>query len=614
MYCNRVFKLLLFAQYKIKHSFAGAVMKVKILLFSLLLLISISTLRSQTFTNVAQQIGIQTTYFDDYYIPGGGAGFADYDNDGDIDLLVASRTRFVFYRNDNGMFTDVTSQTGINFTGDCLKSVVWGDYNNDGWRDVFLTSWYSGSRLYKNNGNGTFSDVTTQSGISMPFNYQTTTAAWGDVNRDGYLDLYIGNYGNIEGAGEQPNYFYKNNGNGTFTDITNSSGAKDSLYKKPLAIVIYDYNMDGWQDIYIAMDKHQRCTLFKNLGNGTFEDVTYFSGTMCYFDAMGIAVGDYNHDGWMDLHVSNGPPGNATFRYNGNGTFTDVAVQTNTTINKECWGNSFIDYNNDTWCDLYASASAGIDMCDVLYKNNGNNTFSNVGYGLGIRDSTYTYGIAKGDYNNDGYPDICATMSRDSIAHFYKNSGGSNNWIKLKCIGTQSNKDAIGTYVTSYTGGTMNRQVILGGSSFLSSDDVELIIGLGTSEKADSIVINWTNGIVDRSYNIQKNGRYTAIEGSGVIGIQPISNEVPFAFGLYQNYPNPFNPITKIRFSLPESGNVMLKIYDISGREVKTLVNQNMKAGTYEADFDASGISSGVYFYKMTSGNFINTKKMIVTK
>ncbi len=589
-------------------------MNLKILLFSGFLLLSVSCIKSQTFTNVAQQIGIHSTYFDDYYIPGGGAGFADYDNDGDIDLLVGGRTNFIFYRNDNGFFTDVTNQTGINFTGDCLKSVIWGDFNNDGWRDVYLTSWYSGSRLYKNNGNGTFTNITVSSGINVPVNYQTTTAAWGDINRDGFLDLYICNYGNIEGAGEQPNYFYKNNGNGTFTDITNSSGAKDSLYKKPLSIVIFDYNMDGWQDIYISMDKYQRSTLFKNLGNETFQDVTVFSNTQCNFDAMGTAVGDYNHDGLLDMHISNGPPGNATFRNNGNGTFTNVAVATNTTINKECWGNSFIDYDNDGWCDLYASSAAGIDMCDVLYKNNSNNTFSNICFSIGIRDSTFTYGIAKGDYNNDGYPDIIATMSRDSVAHFYKNSTGSNNWIKLKCIGVQSNKDAIGTIVTSYAGGDMNRQVILGGNSFLSCDDVELIFGLGTADRSDSIVINWTNGHIDRSYNIQKNGRYTAVEGSGVIGIEPISNEVPFAYGLFQNYPNPFNPTTKIRFSIPEAGYVTLKVYDISGREVKTIVNHSMSAGTYEADFDASGISSGVYFYKMTSANFTNTKKMIITK
>ena len=584
--------------------------------FILLITIAANVSYTQTFTNIALQLGINATYFDDYYVPGGGAGFADYDNDGDPDLIIASRTHFKVYRNDGSSFTDVTAQSGISLAGDCLKSVVWGDYDNDGWRDVYLTSWYTGNKLYKNNGNGTFSDVTAAAGVGVPniFTYQSTTAAWGDINKDGLIDLYVGNYGNIEGQGDQPNFLYKNNGNGTFTDITTSAGVRDSVFKKPLAIVIYDYNMDGWQDIYIAMDKYQRSTMFKNNGNGTFEDVTWTTGTMCFFDAMGIGVADYNHDGWFDLHVSNGPPGNATFRYNGNGTFTDVAVQTNTTINKECWGNGFIDYDNDGWLDLYVTASAGIDMCDVLYRNNRNSTFSNVGFSIGIRDSTFSYGAAKVDYNNDGYMDMCVTMSRDSNAHFYKNSGGSNRWVKLKCTGVQSNKDAIGTIVTAYCNGDINRQVILGGSSYLSTDDVELIFGIGSASSIDSMVIRWTNGTVDRSYNIAANGRYTAVEGSGVIGITPIGTEVPNAYALSQNYPNPFNPSTKIKFSVPVSGKVVMQVYNVLGSVVSTLVNSNVKAGAYEVDFNASGLSSGVYFYKLSSGNFVETKKMILVK
>ena len=582
--------------------------------FMMLLFVNSVIIYSQTFTNVALQIGIQATYFDDYYVPGGGVGFADYDNDGDPDMIIASRTHFKVYRNDNGSFTDVTVLSGINFTGDCLKSVLWGDFNNDGWRDVYLTSWYAGNKLYKNNGNGSFTNVTSGAGVGVPLTFQSTTASWGDINNDGFIDLYVGNYGNIEGAGEQPNFLFKNNGNGTFSDITISANAGDSLYKKPLAIVIYDFNMDGWQDIYISMDKYQRSTMLKNNGNSTFTDVTYQTGTMCYFDAMGIGVGDYNHDGWLDLHVSNGPPGNATFRYNGNGTFTDVAVPTNTTINKECWGNGFIDYDNDGWCDLYVTAAAGIDMCDVLYKNNRNGTFSNIGFGIGIADSTFSYGAARTDYNNDGYPDICVTMSRDSNAHFYKNSGGANNWVKVKCTGVLSNKDAFGTMVTAYYNGDINRQVILGGSSYLSSDDPELIFGIGSAVMIDSMVIKWTNGAVDRSFNIAANGRYTALEGSGIIGITPVGTEVPDNYSLYQNYPNPFNPSTTIKFSVPKSDFVTLSVFDITGKEAAVLVNQNLKAGNYETFFNASGLSSSIYLYRIVTGSYSETKKMILVR
>jgi len=581
--------------------------------YIILLLFICLSIHAQTYTNIASQTGINSVYISNYYVPGGGVGFADYDNDDDPDILLCDFARFKLYRNDNGVFTDVTSQAGINLLGDCLKSVVWGDYNNDGLRDVYLTSWYSGNRLYKNNGNGTFTDVTFTAGVNVPIIFQSTTAAWGDINKDGYIDLYVGNYGNIEGAGDQKNILFKNNGNGTFSDITNSAGVADSSLKKPLATVIFDYDLDGWQDIYIAMDKYQRSTLFKNNGNGTFTDVTYSSHTMCFFDAMGIGVGDFNHDGLFDMHVSNGPPGNAMFRNNGDGTFTNVAVQTNTTINKECWGNSFIDYDNDGWCDLYVTAAAGIDMCDVLYRNNHNSTFTNLGFSSGIRDSIYSYGVAKSDYNNDGYPDLCVTMS-DSNIHFYKNSGGSNKWIKLKCIGVQSNKDAIGTYITVYANGLMNRQIILGGSSFLSCDDVELIFGIGSALQADSVVINWTNGHIDRSFNIAANGRYTAIEGSGVIGIQHIGTEVPASYTLFQNYPNPFNPLTTIKFSVPASGHVNITVFELAGRKVETLVDHNLSAGTYETVFDALDLSSGMYFYRITTGDFVQTKKMMLVK
>lgn len=595
-------------------------MKVNNLLFGIFLVFLSGNIYTQTFTNVAQQIGITCTYNDRFfYIPGGGIGFADFDNDNDPDCIIATSTNFRVFRNDNGNFSDITSASGINFSGDALKSVVWGDYNNDGWRDVYLTSWYSGNRLYKNNGNNTFSDITFLAGLELPnINYQSTTAAWGDINKDGYLDLYVGNYGNIEGLGNQWNMLFKNNGNGTFTDIALSAGVRDSTAKKPLVIAMFDYDMDGWQDIYIANDKTQRSTLFKNNGNETFSDVTYASGTQAFADAMGISVADYNHDGWMDMYISadvtTGVGGNLLFKNNGNGTFTNTAGPTGTKVNKECWGNNFFDYDNDGWSDLFAAASNGIDMCDVLLKNNGNNTFSNVGFPIGIRDSAKSHGSAVCDFNNDGYADLFVILS-DSNAKAYKNSGGSNNWIKIKCTGVQSNRDAIGSIVTVYTGAAMNRQVILAGSSFLSSDDVVLIFGLGTSTQADSVNIKWTNGLSETVTNLPANRHYNIQEGSGVIGIQQISGEIPTEFELQQNYPNPFNPSTTIEFSLPAgANNVNLKIYDISGREVSTLVNQILPAGKYSVGFKAVQLSSGIYFYVLSADNFVQTRKMILTK
>ncbi len=569
---------------------------------------------SQTFTNIATQSGINAIHRDSVYIPGGGVAFADYNNDGYVDMVIATYNKFKLYKNNgDGTFADVTAASGINFTGLSLKSAVFGDYNNDGWRDLYLTSWYDGNKLYKNNGDGTFTDVTTSAGVGVPIFYQSTCAAWGDYNKDGLLDLYVGNYGNIEGMGDQPNILFKNNGNGTFTDVTTQAGVADSIGKKPLGITIFDYDLDGWQDIYINMDKEQRSTMFHNNGNGTFTDVTVASGTNCHVDAMGTSIADYNHDGLLDIYVSNGPPGNILYKNNGNGTFTDVTLQTGTSVNKECWGNNFIDYNNDGWLDIFATAAHGIDRCDVLLRNNGNNTFTNVGFNIGVKDSAFSFGTAKADIDNDGYPDFCVTIT-DSNAHFYKNSGGTNNWIKLKCRGVISNRDAIGTIVTAYYAGEMNRQVILGGNSYLSEDDAVLIFGVGTASSVDSLTFIWTNGLREKAFNLNVNTSYQAVEGSGLIGIKSISSEIPESFTLSQNYPNPFNPSTTIKFSVPQTGIVSLKIYDVTGKETAVLVNELLKPGSYSFDFNASGLASGVYFYRFIANGFTDVKKMILIK
>ncbi len=307
-------------------------MRVKSLLFLLFSLLALPVY-SQTFTNVASLVGIQATYFQHNYVPGGGVAIGDLDNDGFPDVIVATADqtlgsgKIIVYKNNGGVsFTDVTAASGINFSGTSgLKCIIIGDFNNDGWRDVYITSWYSGSRLYKNNGNGTFTDVTAASGINISNTYQTTAASWIDYNNDGNLDLYVCNYGEIESHGDEFNYLFKNNGNGTFTDVTTSAGVADTASKKPLAIVCFDYNNDGWQDILIANDKAQRPTLFKNNGNGTFTDVTFTCGIYCIADGMGLSVADINHTGNMSVVLSNGITGNFLFRNNGNGTFSNIS-------------------------------------------------------------------------------------------------------------------------------------------------------------------------------------------------------------------------------------------------------------------------------------------------
>ena len=594
-------------------------MKAKILLSFLALLVTAS-LYSQTYHNVASQMGISGTYFVHNYVPGGGVALVDINNDGFPDIIMATADtalgsgKIKVFRNNNGAsFTDITSSSGIDFQSSGLKCIVAGDFNNDGFRDIYIASWYSGNRLYKNNGNGTFTNVTAAAGVDMPAHYQSSISSWFDFNNDGYLDLYVGNYGGIESVGDEKNVLFKNNGNGTFTDVTQSAGVADSSMKKPLAVLCFDYNDDGWQDIIIANDKQQRNTLFKNNGDGTFTDVTLTCGIFCIADGMGLSIADINHTGNMSVYLSNGIQGNFLFKNNGGGTFTNISGTSGIRMNKNCWGANFFDYDNDGWDDLYITASLGIDMCDGFFKNNRNLTFTDYVSQAGLVDSCQSHGSAVGDYNNDGYPDLFVTEV-DSNMHVNKNTGGPNHWIKLKCTGTESNHDAIGTSITAYYNGTMCKKVILGGTSYLSCDDVVQIFGIGTANVVDSLVIHWTNGLVETARTLGANNIYYAVEGSGIIGIHNISSEIPKAYNLSQNYPNPFNPATKINFSIPENGFVNMKVFDLLGREVAVPVNQNLKAGIYSVDFNASNLSSGIYFYELRTDKFSETKKMILTK
>jgi hypothetical protein len=328
---------------------------------------------------------------------------------------------------------------------------------------------------------------------------------------------------------------------------------------------------------------------------------------------MGLSIADINHTENMSVYLSNGISGNFLFRNNGNGSFSNISGPSGIVMNKNCWGANFFDYDNDGWDDIFITASLGIDMCDGFFKNNHNNTFTNMVTQAGLVDSCQSYGSAIGDFNNDGYPDIFVTEI-DSNVHVYKNTGAANNWIKFKCTGTVSNRDAIGTSLTIYYAGTMHKKFILGGNSYLSCDDVVQLFGLGSSTSIDSLKINWTNGMTETAYNLAADRIYYAVEGSGIIGIQNISKEIPKSYNLSQNYPNPFNPSTKIQFSVPANGFVNLKVFDLTGREVATLVNQNLRAGTYSVDFNGSNLSSGYYFYELRTESFSETKKMVLTK
>ncbi len=384
-----------------------------------------------------------------------------------------------------------------------------------------------------------------------------------------------------------------------------------------------DYNNDGYQDIYCANDLMKGNTLFKNNGNGTFTNVSELSGAGLQMACMGIAIGDYNEDGWQDIYLSNSPDGNRMLKNNGNGTFSEIAGTLGLNIGKICWGSNFIDYDNDGDLDLFVSVSDGPagqgdpSRQNVLFWNKGNGTFAQaVGTGLDI-DASYSYGNAIGDYNNDGYQDIAILNANGTKTQLWKNNGGTNNWIKIKLKGTLSNRDGIGSRIEIYAGGKVSHRVVTNETSYQSQNSLTQTAGLGTSAVVDSIIVSWPGGQKSKVTSAGINQTITITEG--VLNIQPAIEmkkdlDLPVEYLLSQNYPNPFNPTTVIEYQLPEVTEVSIEIYNIVGQRVKELLLGQKEAGYHKVEFNGAGLPSGIYLYKITAGNFSESKKMILLK
>lgn len=595
-------------------------MKVKIFILSISLTILTNINFSQTFTNVGPQMGLTHMFQNGFN--GGGLSFVDYDSDGYDDLFLSSSSgqTVVAKKNNITNFINVTGIFGFTVISES-KTILCSDYDNDGDKDILIVHFNGFLKLYRNN-NGSYQDVTISSGIGAD-TLKSTAAMWFDYNRDGLLDLYVGCYSGFGNNIPNPNKLFKNLGNGNFQDVSVSSNSQNPG-NKVLAMIALDYNNDSWPDIYIASDRRYGNSLLKNNGNGTFSDVSIQSGTNLVLDAMGLSITDYDNNGYFDIYISNGEEGNAFLKNNGNGTFTEVAATLNMSVNRICWGNNFFDYDNDGDDDLYVAVSGGpINRNNVLFRNNNNGTFTKM-TGIGLENDNFqSYGSALGDVNNDGYIDIASMNTGDPVS-LMRSSGGSNKWIKIKLQGTYSNRDGIGSLIEVYRGSIKTKRYVNCGLSYCSQNSLIQTMGAGTASNIDSIRVYWPSGIRQTVNNISTNQTITITE-SGVIGININNSGIPVKFILNQNYPNPFNPSTVIEYSVPNSTNISIKLYNVLGTEIATIVNGYKTAGNYNVSITeniTSRLSSGIYYYIMTarqnSGSltedFTETKKMILIK
>ena len=504
------------------------------------------------FVDVTQEAGIHWKHVDGrsgqkYFMEtlGSGAAFFDYDKDGDPDLYFVNSaplpgyvsqeipTNCLYQNNGDGTFTDVTEKAGVGDTGYGHGCAV-GDYDNDGHLDLYVTN-YGVNRLYRNNGDGTFTEVAESAGVTEP--RWSTGCAFADYDRDGDLDLYVVNYivfdidenpwcgfkeKGIRAYCEPDNFaaqsdtLYRNNGDGTFTDVTKTAGIYNTT-GKGLGVVWGDYNNDGTPDIYVANDSTENL-FYHNTGNGTFEEVGFMVGVALSEDGvaengMGTAFGDWNNDGWLDLTVTNyAQQTNTLYHNDADGFFTDATATTKTaqlTYPYLGWATAFIDYDNDGYQDLFVAnghlhenlAELGQEgtygQRNLLFRNNtANGTFTEVSESLGpgMTLEDVSRGATFADYDLDGDIDIVVTNSNMAPRLLRNDGGNRKNYLQLRLTATRGSTDAIGARVKITTGNLTQTREVRSGDGYLSQQDLTLHFGIGDYERVDSIEVVWQRG------------------------------------------------------------------------------------------------------------------------
>jgi hypothetical protein len=521
-------------------------------------------------TDVTTQAGIQFQHnsgaFGGKFLPetlGSGCAFLDYDRDGWQDILLINgadwpghkktRSTLKLYRNNgNGTFTDVTSRAGLDVELYGMGVAV-GDYNNDGFPDILITC-VGQNRLFRNTGKGAFVDVTNAAGLGKREGF-STSALWFDYDRDGLLDLFVCNYVKWSPEtdvfcsldGKHKSYctpeayrgatcwLFHNRGNGTFEDVTASSGIFDSS-SKSLGVALFDQNHDGWPDLLVANDT-QPNKLYRNQHNGTFRDSAVETGIAFSSEGkaragMGIDVADFENNGTPGVGITNFDNEMiGLYRMTGK-TFEDIAPQSGVGLasrNSLGFGCAFVDVNLDGWLD-FAVANGHIDETvrnirgnvgyaqpPQLFLNNGKGSFHDVAEEVGgsFDQPKVGRGLASGDFDRDGDLDLLITTN-NGPAYLYRNDQlAGNRSIRFHLVGTKSNRDAIGATVSLYAGGTMQSRTVKGGSSYLSQSELPVTFGLEKRDQADRIVINWPSGRTEEYKNLAAGRAYQCIEGKG---------------------------------------------------------------------------------------------------
>jgi enediyne biosynthesis protein E4 len=528
------------------------------------------------FVDIARAAGIgfqqdATATDEKYYLEtmGTGVGWIDYDQDGLMDLFFVQSaatdvykpshplSSALYHNNGDGTFTDVTEKAGVGAAGLYGQGVAVGDFDNDGYPDLYVTG-YGRAILYHNNGDGTFTDVTEKAGVADKGGW-STSAGWFDYDKDGYLDLLVCNYiewspkNNIWCGEHRPGYraychpdnykgqrlkLYHNNHDGTFTDVSEKSGV-GLPEAKGMGVVLADFNNDGWPDIAVANDTWPNF-LFINKKDGTFKDVSFTSGIAAsedgkYEAGMGIDAADVDGDGWLDLYVTHLDfELNRLYHNNRDETFDDVTYASgigNKAIFLSGVTMKFLDYDNDGWTDICQANGAMLDNINLyhtevtykepmlMFRNMGHGKFEKVSEQLGpdFMRPVAGRGLAVADFDNDGDLDL-AVNDRGDYPELLRNDGGNaNHWLEVLLIGTKSNRDAVGSTLKLTSEGFAQMKQRQGGSGYMSASDPRIHFGLGQRRSIESLEITWPSGTVDKLTNVPIDQIITVKEGAGIV-------------------------------------------------------------------------------------------------
>lgn len=455
------------------------------------------------FTEEAQARGIN--YTPDEFVWGGhGMTFADLDNDGDPDLVTIGAedgTLGIFDNDGAGAFTDRFATTGIP-TVTHASAVIAADYDRDGDLDLFIgRKLGSADMLLRNDGDFQFSDVSVLAGFTDP-DTRSAGCAWGDYDGDGWLDLYLAN-------NEGPNQLYHNLGDGSFEQVAVAMGV-DLGDDPTLQPVFFDFDHDGDPDLYVGNDKGQGCVdyqnhLFENVG-GTFEEITEVSGTEACVGNMGLGIGDFDGNGYQDVYCTNCPPGNVLLMNAGDGTFSHQEVETETQSFATGWAAHFFDYDNDGVLDLYVCNS---DAPNRLYRHQGAWPCEEIAAEMGVDVGNWSYTMAVADIDDDGDLDMAVANYFEPVRLFINNEGQNRRWIKFDVVGTGPMHYAIGANVNVRTGETWRLREVIAGSNYKSQNELRIHVGVNDALIVDEVTVHWSGGLMRTLLSLPTNLTWT---------------------------------------------------------------------------------------------------------